>query len=368
MIRLRKNVLFIVVLTVLAIFFIGCKGAAGDDGTDGTNGIAGVAGSDGGDGADGADGNVTCFECHATEIFEQALYDFGASQHSSGDIAVSYAGGRGSCSRCHSHEGFVAFANGFPAHNINSPSAWECGTCHTLHNEFTSEDYNLRMTTAVSIWDSGTFMLKGESLLELEGGNALCANCHQSRRAEPNITDPGATFNITSTHYGPHHGSQANVLAGVGFAEVAGSIAYPAAGSDPHIAASCTGCHMNDNSHSFDPSVAACNACHATTDFNYGGVADEMADLLDELRDLLVTAGVIELGTEELYELNEETGEIELVLHTEGYHPVVGTHDMVLAQAFFNWVGLAEDRSLGAHNPKYYKALLKNSIDAVNAL
>ncbi len=38
---------------------------------------------------------------------------------------------------------------------------------------------------------------------------------------------------------------------------------------------------------------------------------------------------------------------------------------MVQAQAFFNWVGLEEDRSMGAHNPKYVKALLKNSIDAI---
>lgn len=41
---------------------------------------------------------------------------------------------------------------------------------------------------------------------------------------------------------------------------------------------------------------------------------------------------------------------------------------MVLAQAFFNWIGLEEDRSLGVHNPSYVKALLKNSIEAVEAL
>ena len=45
------------------------------------------------------------------------------------------------------------------------------------------------------------------------------------------------TFRITSTHYGPHHGAQANVFAGVGFAEIAGSIAYPAAGSATHVTA-----------------------------------------------------------------------------------------------------------------------------------
>ena len=34
------------------------------------------------------------------------------------------------------------------------------------------------------------------------------------------VTD-GETFEITSTHYGPHHGAMANVVAGEGFAEIA---------------------------------------------------------------------------------------------------------------------------------------------------
>ena len=41
---------------------------------------------------------------------------------------------------------------------------------------------------------------------------------------------------------------------------------------------------------------------------------------------------------------------------------------MILAQAFFNWVGLVEDRSVGVHNPNYVNALLKNTIAAVEAL
>lgn len=38
---------------------------------------------------------------------------------------------------------------------------------------------------------------------------------------------------------------------------------------------------------------------------------------------------------------------------------------MVQAQAFFNWIGLTEDRSLGVHNPRYVTALLENSIEAI---
>ena len=57
-------------------------------------------------------------------------------------------------------------------------------------------------------------------------------------------------------------------------------------------------------------------------------------------------------------EVDEETEEVS-------YHPVVGTYPMVQAQAFFNWVGLEEDRSLGVHNPRYVEALLTNSIEAL---
>jgi hypothetical protein len=222
--------------------------------------------------------------------------------------------------------------------------------------------------------------------MDLGGSSNLCAVCHQSRRPEPNVDKPGDEYRITSTHYGPHHGAQSNVVAGVGFAEIEGSVSYPT--SSKHLEmASCTGCHMAafgenefededgelddfaQGGHSFIPSVKACNDCHGTTDtnFNYGGVQTEVHEMLVELRDLLVEAGVVELGEEELYELNEETGEIELVVHVEGYHPVPGTYPMIQVQAFFNWVGLEEDRSMGVHNPKYVKALLRNSIEAMES-
>jgi hypothetical protein len=40
---------------------------------------------------------------------------------------------------------------------------------------------------------------------------------------------------------------------------------------------------------------------------------------------------------------------------------------MVLARAYYNWIGLVEDRSLGVHNPKYISALLINTLEALNA-
>jgi hypothetical protein len=69
--------------------------------------------------------------------------------------------------------------------------------------------------------------------------------------------------------------------------------------------------------------------------------------MLVQLRDKLIELGVV-AGDD-----------------VDGYHPVVGTYPMIQAQAYFNWVGIEEDRSLGAHNPKYIKALLLNTIAAL---
>ena len=233
---------------------MGPAGANGTDGADGSNGLNGV------------DGNVSCLVCHSTTNLESKRAEFAMSGHSAGAGAVAYAGGRQSCAKCHGHEGFVQYAEfGEVLGNITSPSAWECSTCHGLHQTFESVDYALRLSDpVVPIFDS-------ETTIDLGGNSNLCANCHQSRRAEPNVTNPGEeTFRITSTHYGPHHGAQANVLAGVGFAEIPGSVAYPLPGSAIHLTqASCTGCHMaefsnGEGGHSFKPNLDACNICHGT--------------------------------------------------------------------------------------------------------
>jgi len=290
----------------------------------------------------------TCLQCHSTDVKQEVEFQFHQSAHRAGAIAVDYAGGRASCAACHSHEGFIEFAaTGDVAENITLPSAWQCKTCHNIHKTFEEEDYALRLAEPIA------FIYDETVTADFENSN-LCANCHQSRRAEPNTTDPGETFEITSTHYGPHHGAQANLIYGAGFAEIAGSEAYPDMGSSAHNALGCTGCHMSEyadgmGGHTFNPSVMSCQDCHSgADDFNVGGGQDEVHALLEELKELLLAEGVLEYDAED-----------------DAYHPVVGVHNMNAAQAFFNWVGIEEDRSLGVHNPAYIEALLKNSIETL---
>ncbi len=350
-------------LLIMAFFlFFSCEGPVGPAGADGTDGLDGV------DGVDGIDGDVSCTACHSDGSIQVVNQQFVESQHSSGDIAVSYAGGRSFCAECHSHEGFLEFvATGDVVGNISAPSAWECATCHQLHESFDAEeDYTLRITEEVS------FIYDNSVTADFGGGN-ICATCHQSRRAEPNTSNPGTEFTITSEHYGPHHGAQSNVLYGAGLAEIPGSMSYPDPGSSTHFTgASCTSCHMGDydsgtGGHTFNPSVNSCTACHAgLSDFNLNNVVTDVTAQLDELRDLLEAQGVIVEAVEEVFEVDPETGDIVSVLVSDGYHPVEGTFSMAQVQAFFNWVGLFEDRSFGVHNPAYTEALLTNSIEAIN--
>lgn len=318
---------------------------------EGPMGLPGADGKDGIDGMDGADGNVSCLVCHSGTNMEQKQAEFSMSVHSAGAIAVDYAGGRASCAPCHSHEQFVqTMTLGSVAGDITNPSAWQCGTCHGIHKSFEGIDYALRSSDPVPA------RINPSVTLDMKGNSNLCAVCHQSRAGDPLASNPSAvTFNITS-RTGPHYGPQANLVAGVGFAEIEGSVAYPEPNSSYHLnaQASCTGCHMGEfgnggGGHSFNPSLNACNTCHETDDFNYGGRQTDVAAKLNQIRDKLVELGVV-TG-------NDETG----------YSPVPGQYPMVLARAYFNWKGLKDDRSYGVHNPRYINALLMNTLEALNA-
>jgi len=334
----NTNRLVLLLLLVPAIALMGCEGDQGP---------AGPQGPPGEDGTDGANGYTPamCLDCHNDAASLEIQLAYAQSGHKAGNY-VGYAGGRESCGRCHSKQGFIEYATtGEVSGDISDPAPLDCAGCHSVH----PATFGIRASGPVAmIWDETYVVDFGDN-------SNICANCHQSRRPEPNIEQPGETYEITSTHYGPHHGAQANVLEGVGFAEIAGSAAYPNPGSG-HAGAgmTCVACHMYDyaegeGGHSWIPRVAACQPCHqGATDFDIGDRQTDTQAKLDALRDRLLALGVIEWIEED-----------------QAYEPVLGTYPMVQAQAFFNWIGLVEDRSKGVHNPSYYEALLDNSLEAI---
>ena len=343
---------------------------------EGPEGPAGLDGEDGEDGLNGIDGTATCFVCHDGTTIETVQGEFYSSQHALGDIAVDYAGGRSYCAQCHSHQGFVEYhTTGSIAADYSAPEAWECATCHTLHTAFDSTDWGFRASDAV------TFLADGTTSFD-NGNNNLCANCHQSRRNDDyyDVYTSDTTFTrtftgddisaytaaavgptgsatlngtsdtltvvfdvpsdyvyISSTHAGPHHGPQANVFLGVGAAGSVTGTTYSA------HSGGCVMCHMGSASgHSFLPEDGNCTDCH--TSGPPTSAMDEIADRIAAIADELESLHAIHY--------DEEEGV---------YHPMYASITRDQFQAFWNFMIALEDRSDGAHNPTFVKALLTDA-------
>ncbi len=347
--------LFLGVVAIAAMTtFVSCEGPAGPAGPQGEKGDTGATGATGAQGEKGDPGDVTvtCLACHDGTIINEVKAEFYQSDHYLGQY-VAAEGTRGSCAQCHSGNGFIEYATlgAVEGSTLNNPVGWTCETCHGIHQKFNetldaADDYALRKIDPV------TWIIDDTKTVDFGGPSNLCVNCHQARTAEPNTASPGTEFAITSSHYGPHHGPQGNVIAGFGFAEIAGSTAYPAAESTTHFSKGCVECHMYDyadgaGGHTFNPAVAACQQCHTTDNFDYSGIQTNTEEKMAELVAKLYDKGVVDTAG----------GSVSLI---------TGTYPMVVAQAYYNYAGLEADRSMGVHNPKYVTALLNNSIEALS--
>jgi hypothetical protein len=148
---------------------------------------------------------------------------------------------------------------------------------------------------------------------------------------------------ITSTHWGPHHGPQSAMLMGLAGA---GDVTGNAASHYTLVEGTCVTCHMGENDdHTFDPDIAACQSCHSgIEEFDFSGLQTEVQEGLDQLETALIAKGWL-----------DEEG-----------HPTVTQVPEAEAAALWNWIYIAhEDKSLGVHNPAYTRALIQAGLDAL---
>jgi hypothetical protein len=98
-------------------------------------------------------------------------------------------------------------------------------------------------------------------------------------------------------------------------------------------------------SHTFEPNVAACQACHPTAEnFDINGVQTEVEADLAELEAALIAKGWL-----------DEEG-----------HPTVSSVPEKEAVALWNWIFVKhEDNSLGVHNAPYTRALIEAAFAAL---
>ncbi len=342
-------------------------------------------------GVDGV-GVAECVACHANSHREAVEASFLLSLHNLGTHTGGNYGSREDCAQCHSNDGYVdvmergfvqpggyySFGppeyviddNGTPDdptddflvldddpdsptfglplienESFNNSAKIRCTTCHNNHSSFDFANDGNDMALRQG-FRPATLLIDPSVTIDM-GLSNTCVNCHQPRNSYA-VPGPTDDYTITSSRFGPHHGPQSTVVFGLFGAEVAGSLPYPEAGSSAHAAVSCTGCHMGettdggDGAHSFIPTDNACAQCHAISieNLEVNGFEEDYAALYNALLDL----GAI-------------TSSGSTVSNRTWPAPV--------AQAIWNYRTILEDKSEGAHNPEYVKALLKNSLEAL---
>jgi hypothetical protein len=333
-------------LVLAAISLVSCT-------KEGPAGPAGANGTDGEDGINGTDGTATCGACHDnSEGVEIKIAQWEKSIHAMGGHNFENAVG---CAPCHTSQGFKEVVNTTAtatAATIENPANINCYTCHMVHDTYTGADWALRKTEPITFW------LTGETF-DLGKGN-LCAQCHQPRTSYPipDVNTPEGTYTIASKRFGPHHGSQGSILTGSAMYLVGTGYS-----NSSHLTANadaCVTCHMASpigftaGGHSFNMyddfegeyNLAGCVSCHPGDGEAEGLIEElhpEIEASLAELGALLQAAGIY----------NPES--------TSGY-AVPGDYTNKLAGAYWNFISIEEDRSLGVHNPKFVKKILDNTI------
>jgi hypothetical protein len=360
-------------------------------------------------GAGGEDINETCKKCHNHETSLTSKFaQISHSKHVSG--TAWFEGTRNSCAPCHIKEGFLDVVKNNPANNkyiasasvdFGNPSPIGCGTCHNIHHNYDSTDFELTFTGPVNLLIDTTKNIT----VNLGTGNTsqLCIKCHQPRIVKQMdfAGAPTTSYSgISNYRWGTHYGTVGAIFAGKGAFQIAGSLAYE---NSHHTAqAECSTCHMAaqnglSGGHTFYAkneetgviNTNGCKTCHTnstTLATNISSVQTEIKNLLYQLGaklDLLGTSGgILEKDT-----YGDYTGYVDIYdpsSNADAKYKTTSTSSLTDAQktvnnslaafpainnkqaaAIANFQLVIREKSLGIHNYTYTKALLTNTLAAL---
>ncbi len=297
----------------------------------------------------------TCNQCHEAPTHHIKGTEWMNSRH-----AVSVEETEAGCSRCHSAQGFVNYAKGAPA----VATAYEtitCSACHEPHD--VTNPHQVRKASAVTLMDNKTVITEG-------GTGLLCMNCHMSRRDATNYVE----VTVGSNRFGPHHGPQADMLAGANAMNYGKDI--PSSAHKDVVADACVTCHMQDaetspafthaGGHTFSMKwdtgtnviemTEACVQCHGEIEgFNFKrqdydgngiveGVQTEVKGLLSKLAIMLPPVGVPKPN------------------HSPSNLQINSSWTKQQLRAGYDYLFVVEDGSYGIHNLSYTVGILKAAI------
>jgi hypothetical protein len=292
-------------------------------------------------------------------------------------------GSRGSCAPCHSGAGYIQWnyegrpsnENGLPDEitTIPEPTKHTCAVCHDPHDA--SNIHQLRF--------ADTQLGDGTPIsYELYGTGSQCMECHRSRRY---AIEYASDIDNASSHYGPHHGPQADMLIGANAPDY--GITFV---SSPHKVATenaCVDCHMggehldplgnvnvvgghtwNMNDAEGNDHVEVCAPCHG----NIGESFKDKKYYIDSNADLDGN-GIAEGLQIEVHGLMEQLS--EFLPHDENGHVSITednadsldlTPEIMRGGYVYFWI--EEDRSFGIHNPAFTIGLLKAAIEELGGV
>jgi hypothetical protein len=308
-----------------------------------------------------------CAKCHDAPTHHIKATEWNSSLHAVTTRDPSGPGREG-CVGCHTANGFIGRMTG--AQTVDTTyQAITCAACHEPHGA-TVPDTNLHLVRSLQ-----PVTLADGTQVSNAGMGLLCMNCHQSRQ---NAAQYAATA-PASSHFGGHHGTQADMLEGVnGFTY---GKAIPSSQHGTAVEDTCVTCHMQDvtdttspyflkaGGHTFKPRwegdsthaavdlVGACQKCHGDSmtsfdtpfedydgDGQIEGVQTEVQHLLDKLSTMLPPVGQVKTS---------------LTIDSTWTRPQL--------EAAYNWQFVHDDGSKGIHNTAYAVGLLKASIDSLSA-
>lgn len=305
-----------------------------------------------------------CGQCHDEEPYHNKNIEWNLSRHA---VATRYptGEGRGSCVPCHSGIGFIEEMDGI-ADKSTDYEAVVCAACHDPH----SAENPAQVRTMADITLTTGFTVT-------EGGvGKLCVNCHQSRTA--GVAAAGTEPSTISTRFGPHHGVQGDLFHGTNLIEY-GKVSGRPSGHAYALENSCAGCHMQELASS-DPAVqkAGGHTFKITWDNDTPDDASDDVDMvsgcvechgpMDSFDDMKLADynfdGKVHSVQAEIHELLE-TLAMKLPPVGEPTVAIDGKAVYTVAQknAFWNYITVEEDASMGMHNPRYVAAALRASIE-----
>ena len=363
-----------------------------------------------------------CATCHGEPLRHARFQQWQLSAHANYELAIE-EGTSGSCSRCHTGNGFLTWLPvllgeepGDPLDSIEVSWTEEeihpqtCQTCHDPHNIGTTSGSDPNATVRIS--GDTPPLIAGFAATDV-GRGAICMTCHNTRRGLRNDDTFDEFFGTSEAARAPHGGAQADVLMG----QNAYLVEVGNRGKHSLLEDACVDCHMEatppppdlaynegGTNHTFYARNDICGSCHGfeTGDELQDAVSADMAELKG-----LIEEGLFNLISEQIdagntidldgdatisnasdigsIEFGETRGrqamtvifgngtavgptrmsDIEVVPPGGDAFDLYDVADPILIKSGWNWHLFNNDGSRGVHNPSFATTTIETSKTAI---